>query len=507
MNSITRWLDRSANDYRDKIAYIDSEKSITFFELKNNSIHIASKLISSGISKQPVMIAMSKSVDMIVAIMGVAYSGNYYTPVDVSAPPARNNSVMNLLNPQAIIFDCNEHINEFDVSTGCKKICFEEALKTTPLQERVESVSNRIIDKDLLYVMFTSGSTGRPKGVMISHRSVINYVEWISKLTSITEKDVLGNEAPLYFDLSIQDVYAPLMTGCSCLLLEKKVFAFPGALMRKMYEHGVSKIFWVPTALCVVANMKGLKSKYLPSLNCIAFCGEVMPCKQMNMWKRACSSARIFNLYGPTEACDACMAYEVNREFSDNDVLPIGFPAENTDIFLEDDRGNVVFGIETVGEICIRGSALSYGYFNNDIETKNVFVERRQNSAFVDTVYHTGDLARINKYGEFVFCGRKDFQIKHLGHRIELGEIESQAIGAEGVEVAVAVYSEEKDKIILFCMGEVDSETILNRLRERVPTYMLPADIVIVKDIHRNSNGKIDRRRMIEEYYNSNLEE
>jgi len=505
LNSVTRWLDYSAEKYKDKIAFIDNNKSITFSELRENAMHIASELIKMEVFRQPIMISMPKSVDMITAILGVAYSGNFYTPIDISAPNDRTNNIVNLLNPQAIIFSNKKYIDGYDLGKECRQICFEEALNNAFSHEAVEQTASRIIDKDLLYVLFTSGSTGVPKGVMISHRSVINYIKWISQLTSMTEKDVLGNEAPLYFDLSIQDIYAPLKVGCTCLLLEKSLFSFPGALMKRMYEQGVSKIFWVPTALCIVANMKGLNSKFLPRFNCIAFCGEVMPCKQLNVWRKACPSARIFNLYGPTEACDSCMAYEVNREFSDDDTLPMGWPAENTDIFLEDDDRNVIYEKEIVGEICIRGSALSYGYYNNEIETERAFVKQRIGDAFIDTVYHTGDLGKLNEFDEYVFCGRKDYQIKHLGHRIELGEIEIQTVGKEGVELAAAVYVEENDKIILFCSGKADSDAILNHLARKVPEYMLPAEIIILKDLYRNNNGKIDRKQLLEEYRKCNL--
>ena len=199
------------------------------------------------------------------------------------------------------------------------------------------------------------------------------------------------------------------------------------------------------------------------------------------------------------------MAYEVNREFSDNDTLPMGRPAENTDIFLEDEGGNIVCEKGKEGEICIRGSALSYGYYNNEIETERAFIKQSRGNAFIDIVYHTGDLGKLNEFNEYVFCGRKDYQIKHLGHRIELGEIEVQAVGKEGVELAAAVYVEENDKILLFCSGKADSDTILNHLARKVPEYMLPAEIIILKDLYRNSNGKIDRNQLLEEYRKCNL--
>ena len=401
MKSVTDYLDNIVEIFPDKTAYQDKQDSISFIDLRSQAYKVAFSLIENGLQKKPVMIFMDKSVYCIAAFFGVAYSGNFYTPIDTTMPQERLDRIIARLAPAAVITD-DEHIEMAKrIFDSCPVFLYNEMTIGEKNKEEVEMRKQEILDTDILYVMFTSGSTGEPKGVIISHKSVMNYVDWICTDFDINESSVLGNEASLYFDLSIQDVYAPIKTGCTTILIDKKKFTFPADLMKSLKEWKVNTIVWVPSALCMVANMRGLKSSSLPQLKTVMFCGEVMPNKQLNMWRKVFPDTLFVNLYGPTEACDACMFYKVEREFSDEDILPIGYHAPNTEIILIDEDMNVVQEYGREGEICIRGIALSYGYYNDFERTNEVFVQNPLVHTHREIIYKTGDIGKYNEQGEW----------------------------------------------------------------------------------------------------------
>jgi acyl-coenzyme A synthetase/AMP-(fatty) acid ligase len=231
------------------------------------------------------------------------------------------------------------------------------------------------------------------------------------------------------------------------------------------------------------------------------FCGEVMPNKQLNVWRKALPKTLFANLYGPCEAVDASTYYIVDREFSDDEPLPIGVSCRNTDIILLDEEDNEVHG-DGLGEICIRGSSLAMGYLNNPDRTSSAFTYNPLNSAYPEMIYRTGDLARYNEYGELMYAGRKDFQIKHMGHRIELGEIETAVDSISEIEVNACIYDEVKHRIVLYYTGhQIDDEYINDVLSQKVTDYMMPNDIIYIEKFPYNANGKIDRKELKRMYY------
>ena len=302
----------------------------------------------------------------------------------------------------------------------------------------------------------------------------------------------MGNQAPLYFDLSIQDVYATLKSGCTTYLIEKEKFAFPIQLMEYLNEKRINVIMWVPSALCLVANLKALRAEKLPALRMVLFCGEVMPNKQLNAWRKVFTKTTFVNLYGPSETCDASTYYVVDRAFADDEALPIGYPCRDTDIILLNEANELVKGDE-VGELCIRGTSLSYGYYQDQEKTAAAFVQNPLNDCYPELIYRTGDLVKYNKYGELEYISRKDFQIKHMGHRIELGEIETAVSSIDGVERCCCVYDDRRSKIVLFYTGNVDGHEIIQQLKRLIPDYMLPNRKIQLDDMPFNLNGKIDR--------------
>ncbi len=491
--NVTFWLDESAEKFGDKIAFEDDRKKITFKELQRQAKGIASYLLQREILKKPVAIYMEKGVDMLVSFMGTAYSCNFYSPVDIGMPAKRVIKILEVLKPNIVITTNKFKENFKSYGYQGNFLIFENAIETDIQEQQIDAARRKGIDTDLLYVLFTSGSTGIPKGVTITHRAVIDYIDWVIKTFEITECDNFGNQAPFYFDNSILDIYSTIKSGATTYIIPKNLFSQPVLLLSYLKEKGISTIFWVPSALIVVAKLKALQNVDLSdTLKRVLFCGEVMSNKQLNVWRTFLPNAVYANLYGPTEITDACTYYIVDREFSDDEPLPIGFPMENTDILVLNEKNELIVGDE-VGELCVRGTSLSMGYYNNPEKTKEVFVQNPLNHSVPEIIYRTGDLVKYNEYGEIVYLCRKDFQIKHMGHRIELGEIEMAVSSLDSIAFCCCMYDEKHQKIVLFIEGKLSKKDVNSKLSSLIPDYMLPDKVIALEKMPINANGKIDR--------------
>lgn len=517
--NVTYWLDETAARFPDKTAYADENKAVTFRELRERARDIACELTARGLFKKPVAIFLEKGVDVLVSFMGAAYSCNFYSPIDVDMPGSRVNKILEVLEPSVVIttaalrevFSAYHYRGDFllleevlltggvqAAETGKGSLPDGEEKAGTAREAALEAARRRGVDTDLLYVLFTSGSTGVPKGVTINHRAVIDYIDWVTETFAITEKDSFGNQAPFYFDNSILDIYSTLKTGATTYIIPKNLFAQPVPLLEYLKEKKINTIFWVPSALIVVAKLKAFRNVDLSdTLRRVLFCGEVMPNKQLNVWRKFLPDVQYANLYGPTEITDACTYYIVDREFSDEEPLPIGFPMPNTDILVLNEKDELVTGDES-GELCVRGTSLSMGYYKNPEKTREAFVQNPLNQAVPELIYRTGDIVKYNERGEIIYLSRKDFQIKHMGHRIELGEIETAVSSLEEVSLCCCLYDEKRQKIVLFIEEELDKAYINEKISRLVPEYMLPNKLLRVEKMPINANGKIDRVKLKE---------
>lgn len=494
MINVTEWLDIAANRFPDKIAIEDTQQSLTYVELRTHSMALASRLVQEGLFKKPIAVLVEKSVDTLIAFFAVAYSGNFYTVIDGDMPVERIQKIFDIFSPEMIV---TNHKSD-GIATQFKEFNFlylEDASDEGDT-EAVYMQRRRCIDTDLLYVLFTSGSTGVPKGVTICHRSVIDYIDWVSDEFHITEQDKFGNQAPFYFDNSVLDIYTSIKTGATLNIIPQKLFSQPVKLLNYLLDKQVTTVFWVPSALIIVANLHALKKVNLDGkLKKILFCGEVMPTKQLNEWRKYVPNALYANLYGPTEITDACTFYIVDREFRADESLPIGKPMRNTEILVLNEQNQLVKNQE-IGELCVRGVSLSMGYYGSPEKTKAAFVQNPLNNAYPELIYRTGDLVHYNEYGELIYDARKDFQIKYMGHRIELGEIETATSGIEGIERCCCIYNDEKKRIVLYYEGVSEKAFIEEQLSQLLPEYMIPSRYIRMEKLPLNANGKIDRKKL-----------
>ena len=285
-----------------------------------------------------------------------------------------------------------------------------------------------------------------------------------------------------------------LKLGATTYFAPKMLFSFPIKLIEFLDEHKINTICWVVSALVQISSLGALE-KYVPKyLTTVCFGSELFPRKQYDLWRNALPEARFFNLYGPTEATGMSCYWAADRELAEEEPIPIGRPFDNTDIILLDDKDKSA----DEGEICIRGTCVTMGYYNDPEKTQAVFVQNPLNKAYGERIYRTGDLGRYNERGELVFLCRKDSQIKHMGHRIELGEIESAALKNDLVKQACCVYDNNDKRIVVFFVGECDEKSLLKHLSELLPRYMLPAEIQKLDAMPFTPNGKIDRKGLRE---------
>lgn len=499
-NSVLSWLDETAKRLPNKLALQDISGNITYQEYRSKSLAIAYKIVelNKGEMKKPIVVYLEKGKEVLVSFMGVAYSGCFYSPIDTEMPQSRVDKILEVLKPEIVITTNKLKTNFEKFNFYGSYIIYEETICSEEDETAVKPYTEKIIDTDLLYVLFTSGSTGVPKGVSICHRSVIDYTDWVTETFNITQKDTFGNQAPFYFDNSILDIYSCMKTGATLNIIPKKLFFQPVPLLEYIKYNKINTIFWVPSALIVVSKLKAFRNVDLSdTLKRVLFCGEVMPNKQLNIWRKFLPNVTYANLYGPTEITDACTYYIVDREFSDDEPLPIGIPMSNTDILVLNDEDKLVTDDE-VGELCVRGTSLAMGYYNNPEKTRSAFVQNPLNKAVPEIIYRTGDLVRYNEYREIIYISRKDFQIKHLGHRIELGEIETAISSLEEVTLNCCLYDEKNQKIVLFVDAQVDRDYIKERIEKLVPEYMIPGKVIYLENMPINANGKSDRIKLKE---------
>lgn len=493
MKNVLEFLEQAAAAYPNKTAFTDENKCISYSEALSSAKAVGTALSSLHITNRPVAVLIDKSAISLCAFFGVVYSGNFYVVVDTNMPADRVNTIFQTLSPAAVLTDRANLEKAGALKFGGEIFLYEEVSRTQPDEAALHLVRRNMIDTDPLYALFTSGSTGVPKGAVISHRGAISYADWVTEAFSISSDTVFGNQTPFYFSMSVLDIFSTIKNAATLHIIPKKYFSFPVKLLAYLNEKQVNTIYWVPSALCIVANWKALQYVRVPTLKKVLFAGEVMPVKQLNLLMRDLPGALFANLYGPTEVTDICTYYIVDRTFSDDESLPIGSACDNCGVFvIKDDNTQAQPGEE--GELCVRGSFLAMGYYNNEEKTSQAFVQNPLNPHYPETVYKTGDIVKYNEKGELLYVSRKDFQIKHMGYRIELGEIETAVNAVEGMKTCACIYDAEKEKIVLVYAGDkLDDKMVMDSLRQKLPSYMLPNKVKQVKAMPYNANGKIDR--------------
>ncbi|MEG1963658.1 MAG: AMP-binding protein [Clostridia bacterium] len=536
MKSILDYLENTALQFKDKVVFSDDTMSITYSGFVAKAKSVGTALLQRGCAKQPVAIFMDKSVNCLVAMFGALYCGGFYFVIDADMPAERIKTIFSVLNPKTIITQKSLVAKTFEFANNYSVLQFEDIVLTSENIAMLNESRASAISADPQYVLFTSGSTGTPKGTVVTHQNVISYALWFAKTFNISHETVFGNQSPFYFSMSVSDIYGTIITGATLHIIPKQYFSFPIKLVAFMNERKINTIYWVPSALNIVANLNLFKYALPTYLTDVLFAGEVMPTKQLNYWRSYLPNANYANLFGPTETTDICAYYKINRNFSDDETLPIGNACENLDVFLINENGELCKnkfanllkenkkaseckndkvcntensnGVEAKqndceeGELYVRGAFVAAGYYNNPEKTALAFVQNPLNKSYPEIVYKTGDICRYNRFGELEFLSRKDFQIKHLGYRIELGEIETAGNSIKEVKNCLCLFDKKHDSIYMVFEGNINELELGVQLAKKLPTYMCPSKLFKVKSMAHNQNGKIDRNFYMAEYLN-----
>ncbi len=487
---------------RDKVAVKEANRQFTFGEIERFAKNLAALMVQrKDVIRRPVPVFLSKSAENIVADIGILYSGNGYANLDIKSPPQRLKGMLDNLNPVTIITSQTYAAVLRSLGIPEEKLLLVEAAMVAEsnydnagLLKRLDAV----IDTDPYCFIHTSGSTGIPKGVALNHRSTIDFADWAFDRLGLDGSEVMGSLAPIYFDAYTLEFCMMLARGATWVVIPEQHAMFPVKLVEFLAVHPINFIFWVPTIMVNIANQDLLAKAKLDRIRKVFFIGEVFPTKHLNYWRRHLPGAMFVNLYGPIEITVACTYYIVDRELADDEKLPVGFPMRNTDILILNDQ-NRLAKVDEPGEICVRGSSLALGYYNNPERTAKGFVQNPTNPHYPELIYRTGDSGFWNHRGEVMFLGRKDFQIKHLGYRIELGEIEHALLQVDGIRNCCVVYNQNKKEITSFYESdkELTPAFIRERLLATLPKYMLPTVFNWMELMPRNPNGKIDRAKLV----------
>lgn len=496
-SSILNYLNESVDKYPKKVAVIDKNSQITYQDLQDSSYKIATYIIKKNIFHTPIIVFMDKGIPALTSFFGIAYAGCSYSLLHPEFPRNRLEQIYNVLESPLIITNNEYYELATNIFQNSEIVKFADLLQTKSDINLIVTTNKKVLDIDPLYINFTSGSTGTPKGVTIAHRSVKDFIDVFTKEFNINENDIIGNQAPFDFDVSVKDIYSSLKVGATLVIIPRELFSRPKELLDFICDNHVTTLIWAVSALCLVSTFHALDYRCPTSIHTVMFSGEVMPIKHLNKWQASLPNATFINLYGPTEITCNCTYYIIDPTKNYENGIPIGKSFSNEETFLLDENNQKITESNKQGEICIRGTAVGLGYYNALEETNKRFVINPLEKHYPEIIYRTGDLGKFDHEGNLYFTGRKDFQIKYMGHRIELEEIERVINKLPSIERCCCIFDEEKQKLYGFYIGDIDKKTIYEELKKVLPIYMIPGILRSVIDMPLNKNGKIDRKALL----------
>lgn len=495
---LSRFSDKAA------LRYVDAE--YTFSDVRCWIDSLAVVLISKGIRQGDVIaIGHDKQPLSYTLMLAAIRLGVAYVNIDVASPISRNSRILQVCAPKLLFFDDLAYETEMATlarSQGCELMLLNESALPSVTETELghQRYCSSLVDgSTIAYIMFTSGSTGVPKGVAVTHQNILHLIAWGGARFGITENDNFVNLSPMYFDNSVFDFYVGLFNGASLSPICRSLLAKPYDLVNYVNSMACTIWFSVPSAFMYLTAMKAFAPGSLTSLRLIAFGGEGYPKTELKkLYERFSRQAVLVNVYGPTECTCICSAYNVSDEdFQDLEGLPaLGYLNPNFDYrILNDDNCDA-----QEGELCLIGPNVAAGYFNDEAQTTSAFQIIKDSNRFMKRMYRTGDLVR-KESGKLYFVGRADNQVKHMGYRIELEEIENALIRLAQVDQAVVIYQRGQaayGKLVAYvaCKSEIDAQELLQELGEILPDYMIPSRLVVMSNLPKNANGKVDRQHL-----------
>lgn len=493
--SILKMLDRASEKYTGKVVYRDGEENITFGELKKQAQAVGSWIAKKIPPENPVSVLAGRNIITPICYLGVAEAGCFYAPMDLTMPASRLNQILSVVDSKVMLVSKENLELAKSLEYKGEIVVIEDILDTKIDEDLLESARNNLTEYSPLYVIFTSGSSGIPKGVITSHNSLMCYLDALNEVIELNDEDILANQSPLDYIAAVRDIYLPLMSGAETVIVPKNEFAMGGRLFDVLNKYKVTTICWSAAGMEVPAKLGAFDEAVPEYLTKIVFSGSVLPGKYLKIWQENLPNAMFVNQYGPTETTASCTYHVVDEKATEETVLSIGKPYKHYKILLLSEDNKAVSKGE-VGEICVSGPCLALGYYGDAERTSEAFIQNPLNKNYRELIYKTGDLGRIEEDGNLTFLGRKDRQIKHMGHRIELAELELTALKLDGIEECCVLYDADKKQIYMFVIGDIESRGVVLHFRKEMPPFMVPRKVIKLEEMPRLPNSKIDMQEL-----------
>jgi amino acid adenylation domain-containing protein/non-ribosomal peptide synthase protein (TIGR01720 family) len=482
----------------DAVAVECGDERLTYDELNRRANQLGRYLRRLGGGPEMlVAIFLERSVEMMVALLGVMKAGGAYLPLDFAYPLERLSFILE--DAQAPFLLTQERLSGQMPSYWGQMLCLDE-LWDDIARENEEPMTGGSLPENLVYVIYTSGSTGKPKGTLIQHRGLVNYLHWCTQRYPLTQGCGAPVHSPLSFDLTITGLFAPLLAGEKVVLLPEGGGVGPlSDELNRRARYSLVKL--TPAHLDALAEQ--LSSADLAEASrALVIGGDVLTAEKLSLWRRHAPDTVLFNEYGPTETVVGCCVYEVPLGLHESGPIPIGRPINNTQLYILDERSSPV-PIGLVGELHIGGDGLARGYHRRPGVTAEKFVPHPFSAEPGARLYRTGDLARYLPGGEIEFLGRADEQLKVRGFRVEPGEIEAALCEHRCVRESAVVARQEvpgNKRLVAYFVSEVEPTPAADELRRflslKLPDYMVPSEFVALDEMPLTPNGKVDRRAL-----------
>jgi amino acid adenylation domain-containing protein len=495
--TVSHLFERQATQTPNAIAVESSEGQLTYRQLNRRANQLAHHLLRLGLAAdQRVAICLDRNSMMLLALLGVLKGGGAFVPLDPTLPASR---LAFMIEDAAatIVLTESRYKDQFAGDT----------LRAIPLDADWEAIAVESDEDpaclttpdDLAYVMYTSGSTGMPKGVMIPHRGLVNYLTWCTESYGLTEGSGVPVHTSFAFDLTITSLLAPLVAGQRVLLLSDMLDI--EALVETLEHVGdLSLIKLTPSHLQIIDRLLP-REKAAGAVRSLIIGGEALHAETLAYWRTYAPNTRLVNEYGPTEAVVGCCVYTVPDDAPHIGSVPIGRPIANVQLYVLD-RDQQLVPTGAVGELYIGGAGLARGYLNRPELTDERFVPHPFAHQRGARLYRTGDLVRYRADGNLQYLGRIDDQVKIRGYRIELGEIENILRQCEGVDESAVLVRDDKagePQLVAYVVPtdqDLSTHGLREELKEKLPSYMVPAAIIVLPAIPLTTNGKIDRKAL-----------
>jgi amino acid adenylation domain-containing protein len=514
---------RSCERFAERPALLIDGATVSYADLARRAAGLAATLAQAGRSGEPPLTAVfaHRSATAFAGVLATLFRGHGYVPLNPTFPPARTADMLRRASCRSVIVDgvaeaqLNAILGHGDATQQLLLVLADkddagELVARWPQHRFIGSRElahadmwqrGPVSQDDVAYLLFTSGSTGVPKGVMVAHRNATSFCRWAADAYGVTEHDRFSQMFEMTFDLSVFDMFVAWERGaCVCAASRGDTLTPAQYVLRS----GLTVWFSVPSTGLLMKKLGMLAPNLYPNLRLSLFCGEALPAELIEAWARAAPNSVVENLYGPTELTVACTRYRWDPAHSpslcERGIVPIGEPFNGMQAFVADEQLSEVATGET-GELLMSGPQLSPGYFNEPERTRASFV---QPPGRQEVHYRTGDLVRRPAAGgPLVYRGRMDDQVKIHGYRVELGEIEAVLRQEAKVDMAVAVAwprsATGADGIVAFLVAEdVDTDALRTRMATRLPSYMVPGAVHLIRTMPLGASGKVDRSALID---------